>query len=800
MAFTISARTILELGKELISSDDVALYELIKNAIDAGSTLTKVHVQAILPASAVRREMEAFTRTKSVANSISNITKAFFPTAPKELVDDFLSRLTGHHENEQRYKKKLAAAFEEFNWIRVIDDGHGMSGDDIRKIYLRIGTRSRREANSMGSAYLGDKGVGRLSAMRLGDRLHLITTKEGESSWNELDVPWDMFSHDSDDDLDKIKLSPVVGKAKGDAKVHGTTVHISRLNADWSFDKFNEVVSGRIARLIDPFEQGWANKILEIRYNGVRSLVPSVPQSLLDYAHAECHVKFFFNKSDPNDLGVDGNGVPTIQGIVNYKLRNKSRIVRQRGAEIYSLAQVTLAKRGKRGHAATISLPISGQALQDLGEFSCDVYWFNRRIVEAISDLTDNQRGTREAIRQWAGGPMLYRRGFRILPYGDPDDDWLGLDRDAFGRSGFKLNRQQVIGRVTVSSSHAALSEQTNREGLVKSDAADALTTILTWLLHNELRDLINDADEEEQLSKRNAEASTMAFRHTQEQVEDALSALKNRISADDEQYIRRLETEVNALAGQCAALLSRLDQSVREAQKDREKFVHLAGIGLITEFIFHELDRSVSHTLTLITSARRDTREAALESLEAQLKSLQKRVSQFDEMTGEKRQTKVECDLGEVLDLVLAGHENQFARHNISVEIEGLDDAFKIKAVRGMLIQIFENIIANAAYWLKQQSRYADRFEPKLMIRFDRADRKLYFIDNGPGFDAERSEVIFQPFISSKPPGQGRGLGLYISRDMANYHKWTLEADSVVGRYHKGRLNGFVLTMSSAK
>ena len=36
-SFTFSARTILELGKELISSDEVALYELIKNGVDAGS-------------------------------------------------------------------------------------------------------------------------------------------------------------------------------------------------------------------------------------------------------------------------------------------------------------------------------------------------------------------------------------------------------------------------------------------------------------------------------------------------------------------------------------------------------------------------------------------------------------------------------------------------------------------------------------------------------------------------------------------------------------------------------------------
>ena len=800
MSFTISARTILELGKELISSDDVALYELLKNSIDAGSTLTKIHIQAVVPSSAVRRELEPFPGTKTIETSIANITKAFFPTAPKQLVDGFLSRLKDHQGDEDKYKKRLAEAFEYYNWIRVLDDGHGMSHEDIQSIYLRIGTRSRRAANTSGSSYLGDKGVGRLSAMRLGDRLSLQSTKADESFWTDLDIPWDRFSHDSDDDLDEIELSPVRGRQKNDSKEHGTIVHISRLNSDWSFEKFHEVVSGRIARLIDPFEPGRANKIVEIRYNGVRALVPSVPQSLLDYAHAECHVRFFFDKSDPKDQGLDGRGVPTILGTVNYKLRGKSRSVRQRGAEIYSLAQTTLGKRGKRGHAATASQPISGKALHDLGEFSCDVYWYNRRIVEAISDLTENQRGTREAIGQWSGGPMLYRHGFRILPYGDPDDDWLGLDRDAFGRSGFKLNRQQVIGRVSVSASHAALSEQTNREGLVQSDAADALSTILTWLLHNELRNLINDADEEEQISKRDAEAGTMAFRHTQEQVSDALSALKNRISADNKQYIQRLETEVNALAGQCASLLSRLDQSVREAQKDREKFVHLAGVGLITEFIFHELDRSVSHTLTLITSARRDMREAALESLEAQLKTLQKRVSQFDEMTGEKRQTRVECDLKEVLELVLAGHDSEFSRHKISVEIVGLEEKFNVRAVRGMLIQIFENLVANATYWLKQQGRYSGGFEPKIIVGFDRQKRALHIIDNGPGFDEDRSELIFQPFVSSKPPGQGRGLGLYISRDMANYHKWTLEADSVVGRYHAGRINGFVLTMRASK
>jgi len=111
---------------------------------------------------------------------------------------------------------------------------------------------------------------------------------------------------------------------------------------------------------------------------------------------------------------------------------------------------------------------------------------------------------------------MLYRFGFRILPYGNPDDDWLELDRNAFGQSGFKLNRQQVLGRICVSSPHTVLSEQTNREGLVRSEAADALRIIMMWLLHTEMRGLINEADKAEKLSRRVGERLAFEFRGTQ--------------------------------------------------------------------------------------------------------------------------------------------------------------------------------------------------------------------------------------------------------------------------------------------
>ena len=67
---------------------------------------------------------------------------------------------------------------------------------------------------------------------------------------------------------------------------------------------------------------------------------------------------------------------------------------------------------------------------------------------------------------------------------------------------------------------------------------------------------------------------------------------------------------------------------------------------------------------------------------------------------------------------------------------------------------------------------------------------------DNGPGVPVSRKERIFQPFVTTKPSGMGKGLGLFIARDMAEYHGWSLETESLAGRIRSNRMNGFVLQM----
>ena len=782
MSFTFDARTLLELGKELISTDEVALYELIKNAVDAQASRVEIIVRCLFTPSDIR-ETKALLQRKPSGRKAATDRLVALSTDPAN--DDFVRLLTTLRAapDDKRFCAGLDRGHERLNWIQIRDQGEGMSLADLKNKFLRIGTRSRHDENMRGARNLGDKGIGRLSAMRLGDRLKVTTSTACEAKWNLLEIDWTAFANANGQAVEDIRIEPVLGEDKHRPNESGTTIEISGLQADWDAVRFADVLQGRIARMIDPFEPGAANKLLVARHNGSRILVPSIPQALLDAAHAVCHVKFRIDA-----------GEPVIAGSVDYKYRHRSIQISARGAEVYSLTQSAFKRRAKRGHAAFRNVPLSKSAFEQLNAFDCDIYWFNRRVIDAVEGLSSSQAETRQEISHWSGGPMLYRYGYRILPYGDPDDDWLELDENAFGVSGFKLNRQQVIGRVRLDTPHGALSEQTNREGLIQSEVVDALRKMLMWVVHDQIRGLINQADDIELLERRAAEQDNRRVSDLRKRVEAALDRLKQQAGGATTDAIEELQKGVAQLSDQSATLVKRLEDVITEAEEDREKFVYLAGIGLMTEFIFHELERAVAYAIDALS--RGSLRTATIDSLREQLKTLHKRIAAFDELSGEKRQTKSAFDLADLIDEVLSNHANEFERHRIEIEFKRPRGPYMVKAVRGMVIQILENLIVNSVYWLKQQKRFQSGFKPWLQIVLSPVEKNLTVEDNGPGIAPDRGERIFQPFTTTKPVGQGRGLGLYIAQDMAKYHGWKLRLDVAVGRQRAERVNMFVLSM----
>ena len=300
--FRIAARTILELGAELISSDGVALYELMKNAVDADSKNVRISIYISLRqprygaiieridemSAAFRQHRRSPSKSEELATVRriqGEIADALEKKAPKR-GQDLYSNLIVPVRSLDALRQSLTEFYDQANWITVSDQGEGMSLEDLIEIYLTIGTRSRQRTKAevvkrRGRAYLGDKGVGRLSTMRLGGLLSVRTSKAGERRINALDIDWDRFSHDSDELLEDIQVQPRLGAKKDDQSGSGTTVRIRRLRSDWTEDKFKTVIVDEFSRIVDPFESKKANRLVRLYYNVERHHVPEMERRLL---------------------------------------------------------------------------------------------------------------------------------------------------------------------------------------------------------------------------------------------------------------------------------------------------------------------------------------------------------------------------------------------------------------------------------------------------------------------------------------------------------------------------------------
>ena len=98
---------------------------------------------------------------------------------------------------------------------------------------------------------------------------------------------------------------------------------------------------------------------------------------------------------------------------------------------------------------------------------------------------------------------------------------------------------------------------------------------------------------------------------------------------------------------------------------------------------------------------------------------------------------------------------------------------------VNNVVLQVFLNLIANAAHSMKS------REFRQLRIRVERQGRdvRIQFQDTGGGIAQENMDKLFEPFFTTKKTGKGTGLGLSISHGIISSHGGTITVDSEVGK-----------------
>ena len=671
-------------------------------------------------------------------------------------------------QNREHFSSAIRAA----NYIEVHDDGDGMSGETLKNVYLTIGTSNRarqREAqavrkrsqsggaNANNSIILGEKGLGRLSAMRLGDAMEVITGGVDSNHWNLLRIDWNDFANAADDDIGSITIKPTKDSTKASHQ-KGTVIRITALSSSWSYKKLEDLAREHFSKLVDPFSD--KTLPLKIRFNRVEVTIPAFASFILQHAHGSFTAEYQAPKTEE----------PRLSGRMNYRLRNRKQSFDFRGAEVAEMAG-----------------DLSREALRRIGPFALEVYWFNRRVLTKIEGIGTLAQ-VRRLLAAWAGGVSLYRDGYRVNPYGGPKDDWLDLDRNAFSTSGFKLNRGQVVGRASITQDgNPYLTDQTNREGLTDSPEKDGFVALLAATMEF-FRGFLVDVDSDIDRSQRiGAEDALHRFRAEDDRIEELLPKLIEALSvASGGVELSRQVKESLASLREAAALV---EAASKAQEQERGRVMHLASIGLLIEVLAHELYRATAGGLKTIASARsgKDSRSVAisLRVLDAQLRTLQKRLKVLDPLSTSARQTKEKFELVEWVREIVNGYAAQNSQTNIvfKTPVSPRGATRQVSAVKGMFVQIIENLLSNSVHWIAQKKRY-DR-GPKgdqddapigtITVTVEPHAGRVIVTDDGPGIPEDRRELVFQPFFTTKKQKEGRGLGLYIAREIAAYHGGTL-------------------------
>lgn len=226
---------------------------------------------------------------------------------------------------------------------------------------------------------------------------------------------------------------------------------------------------------------------------------------------------------------------------------------------------------------------------------------------------------------------------------------------------------------------------------------------------------------------------------------------------------------------------------------------IEMAGVGLMVEVVAHELARASENALKALASLKgKDVPErlrAHFATLQAEMKSVSKRVRILDPLSVSGRQRTEIFTLDELIADTVEAHEAQFGRHKINIILDRPSRPVRIRAVKGMIVQILENLISNSVYWLDMRADRERSFKPEIKISIMGGPPTITFEDNGRGIAPENRDQVFKLFFSLKDTRRRRGLGLFIAREAAQHNNGILSLDENPSP-ETGRLHRFILEL----
>lgn len=155
---------------------------------------------------------------------------------------------------------------------------------------------------------------------------------------------------------------------------------------------------------------------------------------------------------------------------------------------------------------------------------------------------------------------------------------------------------------------------------------------------------------------------------------------------------------------------------------------------------------------------------------------------------SGTKMPTDINVLCDEYLRLSFHGMRAKDKTFNSGMQTDFDAAITKINIVPQDVGRVLLNLITNAFYEVNEKRKITPQEDYQPMVKVKTAKKgssvEIEVMDNGRGIPDGLKEKIFQPFFTTKPTGEGTGLGLSLSYDIVKANGGTLSVDSVAGQY----------------
>jgi len=623
--------------------------------------------------------------------------------------------------------------------IRIKDNGFGMNFDTIVGKWMELGTDSKRGENRTRTPKpferlpLGEKGVGRLAVHKLGTKLKLVT-RAARSPEYSIKIDWPSLIESSQyvgdaKVLVKEKSSPVTFE-----KCTGTMLEVTGLHRiDWGRREVRALAK-LINSLVSPFDTISDFKVI-LSVPGRQSWLSGLPD-----------IEDILNRSIWRfDFKVKKSGVFSWEYAFAPPVKFKSIGKKHLSEKNDSLALLPspFVNDEQNSHTKkSESLLLSPNMLSGIGSIKgqCYFYYLRKEVLGAdgnyqyIKTYLDDQTGIR-----------IYRDGIRVFNYGEPGDDWLGLNPRRINKPTEILGTNSVIAGISIRLEDSldpkgaeGLQEKTNREGFDDNET------------YRRFRWIVNSAFEK----------FFMLHRKDREEIDGYLGDVREATKPSPDATFEKVIDEVTASIkkhGLEKEIGKKVDYINSEYRRMREVALN-TGKGLNLAVIFHEVEREI---LTLNKAIKKGASPETLMQISEHLVSL---LEGFQPLL--RRNEQKTFEISKVIHNTISPMERRLKYHKIVFSapvLTGEDNNFTITAPYGLVMASLQNLVENAMYWSRLKSEKENRGRMPAIGIFALPDwfeegPAIVVADNGKGFSLSPEEAI-KPFITERPGGAGLGL-----------------------------------------